>query len=232
MEAPEGFRWRLWYALQAAFNNGSYDARDMHRAGFGALHAHLREEYGVGRLSKSNVAAGDWVEDLGQFVLQDATTPELMDVIDGAARGVIVSQDRYIGPNVMDKFRATMRQRMREHKLAYDIVEGQVVEKDVEELHRAVVVPALTLLHGRSRFKDAERQYREALDELAKANWADAITDANAAVEVVAKTILGYRGGRGGWARRAAPSVVRPRLHLPRGRPGRLHPRRMNLCVL
>jgi len=194
-DAPEGFRWQLWYALQAAFNNGSYDARDRQRAGFGALHAHLREEYGVGRLSRS-AAASDWVEDLGQFVLQNATTPQLMDVIDGAVTGVIVSQDRYLGGEVMSKFFATMRQRMSEHKLAYDIVEGQVVEKDSEELHREVVVPALTLLHGRARFKDAERQYCEALDELAKGNWADAITDANAAVEVVARTVLGHQQGQ------------------------------------
>ena len=194
-DAPQEFRYQLWYALQAAFNNGSYDARDMQRAGFGALHAHLREEYGVGRLSKS-AAASDFVEDLGQFVLQDATTPKLMDVIDGAMRGVSVSQDRYLGPQVAANFYTTVRRRMSEHKLAYDIVGGQVVEKDSEELHQEVVVPALTLLHGRSRFKDAERQHREALDELAKENWADAITDANAAVEVVARTVLGFQQGQ------------------------------------
>ena len=63
-------------------------------------------------------------------------------------------------------------------------------------MHQEVVVPALTLLHGRSRFRAAEKQYREALDELAKGTWADAITDANAAVEVVARTILGYQQGQ------------------------------------
>lgn len=79
--------------------------------------------------------------------------------------------------------------------MAYDLVEFKVVEKRSEELHTEVVAPALILLHGRSRFADAERQYRDALDELADGNWADAITDASSAVENVLRIILNLSQG-------------------------------------
>ena len=192
--APQEFRWQLWYALQRAFDPGGMDAAEMRRAAHGMLHGELREAYGVGRLSPS-YNGSDWVDDLRIFILEDATTPQLMDVIDAAPEGVIVSQG-YGAPEYVAAFFATVQRRLREHKLAYDVVEMQVVEKDSEEMHQEVVVPALTLLHGRSRFRAAEKQYREALDELAKGTWADAITDANAAVEVVARTILGYQQGQ------------------------------------
>jgi hypothetical protein len=75
-------------------------------------------------------------------------------------------------------------------------VDDRVVPKAAEELHEAVVVPTLTLLHGRRGFEGVDAQYREALDELSKRKWNDAVTDANAAAESTLRTILGFDQGQ------------------------------------
>ncbi len=193
-EADESFRWQVWYALEGAVTQVRFAGVTE------TAHRHLTEEYGVGALCSQGGPTHPNL-DLKQFILERGSTPQLMDVIETIGWAVVETANRRgqpeEGPGQSRLFLRAVRDRMREHKLAYDIVEeGQVVERDAEELHVEAVAPALTLLHGRPRFADAERQYREALDELAQGNWADAITDANAAAEVVARTLLGYEKGQ------------------------------------
>lgn len=193
-DAPEAFRWQLWYALED-YTSVGFDAAASHSMAMSAINKHLRDAYGKGRLCSTYTGSAE--EDLRTFILQDASTVELMDVLDAAPYGIfVVYGEVYTARAEVAKFYGKMRIRLHEHKLAYDIVANQVVEKDSEELHQEIVVPALTLLHGRDQFKAAERQYHEALDELSRQNWGDAITDANAAVEIVARTILGYDQGQ------------------------------------
>jgi hypothetical protein len=194
-EAPDEFRFQVWYSVERGATSPSVYGDTTGPPVLSWLHRHLLDEYGYGRLSPS-YRGSDWKVDLRAFVLQDATTQQLMDVVDAAPLAFEAVFDRSEAVTRSLEFYETVRRRMREHKLAYDIAEFQVVEKDAEELHQEVVGPALTLLHGRKRFSQAEKQYRAALDELAQANWADAITDANAAVEVVLRTILGYEQGQ------------------------------------
>jgi hypothetical protein len=146
-----------------------------------------------------SVASNENGADLASFIVERATTPELMDVIDAVIDVFVTEGNRpdlfQYAADGLTRFAGIVGMRMRQHKLAYDLVELQVVEKRSEELHQAAVVLALTLLHGRPRFAEAERQYQEALQELAEGKWADAVTDASAAVENLLRAILRCRLG-------------------------------------
>jgi hypothetical protein len=89
----------------------------------------------------------------------------------------------------------TVRHALHEHKLKWDIVGTEVVERDSAELHAEVVVPALILIQGRPRFADVNREYKNALDELGERNWAAAIADANGAVETTLRIVTGLEQG-------------------------------------
>lgn len=198
-EAPAEFRQQLVYAINRAVSwpvGPGYEVRNRHRWLISEIRQHLREEYGVPALA---AATDDPGVDLAVFIENTATTEQVMDVIDAVIHVFAQQMNTYglrdAAANAASSFADAVSMRMRQHKLAYDLVEFKVVEKRSEELHTEVVAPALTLLHGRSRFADAERQYRAALDELADGNWADAITDASSAVENVLRVILGFSQG-------------------------------------
>lgn len=198
-EASKEFRQQLVYAIKDAATwlvGPDWQVRNLNRYLINQITDHLREEYGRPYLA---VQTGEGGVDLASFIIDRATTPEVMDVIDAV---IEVFRREGAQPDLLDYavgalagFTDTVSRRMRQHKLAYDLIELQVVEKQSEELHQAVVAPVLTLLHGRPRFTAAERQYRDALDELASDKWADAVTDASAAVENLLRAILGLRQG-------------------------------------
>ncbi len=125
------------------------------------------------------------------MLIQNGSTDDLLDVIGDAY------ETSFGHPDLADTAGLWhMREAfLEDHRLAFDVIDG-VVDKTSEELHREVVVPALSLLHGRPRSADAEWQYRDALDELAGRKWGDAITDANAAVEQTLRIILGRGQGQ------------------------------------
>ncbi len=82
-----------------------------------------------------------------------------------------------------DKFASEISAVLREHRISYDFVAGQMVEFASLEMHQAVIAPVLTLLAGRKDFEAAERAYRDALDEIADGKPGDAITDAGTALQ-------------------------------------------------
>jgi hypothetical protein len=79
-----------------------------------------------------------------------------------------------------------------EERLAYRVVNGQLVPFDSLELHEKVVVPALSLLAGRPDLTNVEEGYESALKEIG-INPADAITDAGRALQAML-TALGCGG--------------------------------------
>ncbi len=72
---------------------------------------------------------------------------------------------------------------LREHRIAYDFIEGKMIEMESQELHHEVVVPVLRLLSGRSGWEPVESAYQDALGELGRGASADAITDAGTALQ-------------------------------------------------
>ena len=69
-----------------------------------------------------------------------------------------------------------------QERVGWKIVDGEMVAMESQELHEAVVEPALRLLHE-SRFAKVDATYRKALDELSKGDCADAVTDAGTALQ-------------------------------------------------
>lgn len=78
-----------------------------------------------------------------------------------------------------------------DHRIAYRMVEGQIVPLSSDELHVEVVEPTLRLLVG-SRFESAHAAYLKALKEISDPG--DAITDAATALQELL-VALGCKGG-------------------------------------
>lgn len=79
-----------------------------------------------------------------------------------------------------------------EHRVAFRLVEGEVVPLSSDELHVEVIEPTLRLLID-SRFADAHAAYMKALKEISGNDPADAITDAGTALQSTL-TALGVGG--------------------------------------
>lgn len=79
------------------------------------------------------------------------------------------------------------------HRIAYELIEGEMVPFDSKEMHEAVVAPTLRLLSGRSGWEHVEAAYQDALREIGEGNAADAITDAGRALQA-ALEVAGARG--------------------------------------
>lgn len=89
-----------------------------------------------------------------------------------------------------------------QERVGWELIDGRMVEIHSRELHVAAIEPALRLLH-RSEFAKADKQYRDALDELAQGKADDAITDAGATLQEMLEA-LGCEGNQLGDLARSA----------------------------
>ena len=89
-------------------------------------------------------------------------------------------------------FRTEVATILAEHRVAFELIDGQMVPFSSRELHVEVVEPTLRLLGGRASWEGVERAYRKALEELGS-DPGDAITDAGTALQE-ALTQLGCKG--------------------------------------
>lgn len=80
-------------------------------------------------------------------------------------------------------FQDFVKRLLAEDRISYDMVKGELVEKQSQEMHAAVVEPALTLLADRKRYPHVETAYRAALEQLSKGEVQNAITDAGTALQ-------------------------------------------------
>jgi hypothetical protein len=158
---------------------------------------HLAPDLGRPFLSKNWL--GSPLDDIDRFISTDCTDHEMPALIEAlwaascAMRGPSV---HYAGTPIIepwDQFATAVRELLYEERLAYDLVGGRVVDRQAEAMHQGVVAPTLTLLSGRAGFDGAERAYRKALEELARDDPADAITDAVRALQETMEA-LGWEG--------------------------------------
>lgn len=80
-------------------------------------------------------------------------------------------------------FSETIRTILREHRISYDFIAGEMVSLASLEMHEAVVEPTLRLLASAGKFTNVEVAYQAALQEITDGNAADAITDAGTALQ-------------------------------------------------
>jgi hypothetical protein len=72
---------------------------------------------------------------------------------------------------------------LREHRISYELVNGEMISLSNMELHDAVVAPAVKLLAGRTDLSKVENAYLGALGEITSGKAADAITDAGTSLQ-------------------------------------------------
>lgn len=83
----------------------------------------------------------------------------------------------------------------REQRIAFDLVGVEMVPFESQELHVAVVVPALRLLASAGGLEKVEAAYQDALREISEGNAGDAITDVGTALQELLSA-LGCQGNQ------------------------------------
>ena len=151
----------------------------------------LRDE-GLFFLHDRHVASIDTVDDLVGAVLHGDV--DMVATIIEAAYTVLVQRE--LNPfglhRDLVRFEATMSTILLEHRVAFDLIDGNMVPFESRQMHEAVVAPTLTLLGGRSGWEPVETSFRKALDEIGK-DPTDAITDVGTALQEALKA-LGCEG--------------------------------------
>jgi hypothetical protein len=157
-------------------------------------HGLLIRQHGRDRFTTNSI---DETSDLiGALILgDDDVVADVVEALYAAIRFCAEGFNPYMMvPAFGTKFFATEINRIfREERVAFQLIEGQMVDLEAEELHSAVVAPTLRLLSGRSGFDKVEVAYLDAIREISNGSPADAITDAGTALQEVL-TALGCSG--------------------------------------
>jgi hypothetical protein len=99
----------------------------------------------------------------------------------------------YVGSQAPYAFERQIKTILRESRISFDLIDGEIVPFSSMEMHVSVVAPVLQLLSEGKRFSGVESAYRDALGELADGKGADAITDAGTALQELL-SLLGCDG--------------------------------------
>ena len=133
------------------------------------------------------------INDLLNFILicDDQMMPTVIEDLATALRDTHVPFV-YSNGGALQEFQETVATALREHRLSYDFINGEMVEFSSRELHEAVTAPALRLLAGRKDLGNVENAYLEALDQLSRGKTGNAITDAGRALQEALSALCDY----------------------------------------
>lgn len=125
-----------------------------------------------------------------QYYIDNCTDVEFLDLLDFIFTGVFSTSTV---KNIIDARKKTncieeLNYRLKQHSLGYEFINGRLIEKTNEQIHKEVIKPALNLLHN-EKFKGAEQEYFQAFDFYKAGKNKDAILNAIKAFESVLKTI-------------------------------------------
>lgn len=95
-------------------------------------------------------------------------------------------------PQGLIGFERALNDLLAEERIAFRLVEGQMVELRSMEMHTAVIEPTIRLLHRSEGWEKVERSYTDALREIGR-DPSNAITDAGTALQE-ALTLVGCSG--------------------------------------
>jgi hypothetical protein len=95
--------------------------------------------------------------------------------------------------SVAERFATVISEILREHRISFDLINGQMVEFSSRELHVSVVAPTLSLLSRKNEFGRVETAYQNALGEISDGKASNAITDAGVALQEMFSA-LGCKG--------------------------------------
>lgn len=123
-------------------------------------------------------------------LLDDEIIPSL---IEGAYLGFCAFQSQYAEMFGSHAFAVLINDILLQHRISFELIEGSMIERESMELHAEVVAPSLQLLSSREGWEPIEQAYKNALDEIATGDPADAITDAGTALQETLE-MLGCKG--------------------------------------
>jgi AbiJ N-terminal domain 4 len=152
----------------------------------------MSKELGVHQLhpqwnSDNRLAFFGWLED-EQEVDNWLDGVELaLKTVDGFVRGNIDELRRDVQTKP-DAVIAELNARLREASLGYEFVDGIIIRKDSEFLHKEAVLPVLWLLKDQ-RFAAANKEFREAHEAFRHGRLEDCIVSCGKALESVLKVI-------------------------------------------
>lgn len=95
--------------------------------------------------------------------------------------------------DMIDSFNSELNYRLKQHSLGYEYINGELIKKTNEHIHKEIIKPALHLLNDK-KFKGAEQEYLQAFEFFKKGNNKDCISNALKAFESVMKTICKVKG--------------------------------------
>lgn len=120
----------------------------------------------------------------------ESSDEDFLDLLDYTFT-VIVSNEavaNIVGKEKIDRAIEELNYRLKQHSLGYEFVNGNLIVKTNEQIHREIIKPALYLLHN-EMFRGAEEEYFRAFDCFREGKNKDAILNAIKAFESVIKTI-------------------------------------------
>jgi len=174
----ERVRTRLWQLFQNA--TGGPKGGIGHAASF--AHRLLLESEGLTTLTGERHALQDL--ELAVITAPDAFVPDIIEAMLWSVAGTWDELARF-GYEVppASEFRDNINDVLYEYRLSYELVEAHIVPRESQELHEAIVAPAIRLLSNRTGYGAVEQSYQDAIRELSQGNARDAITDAGTALQ-------------------------------------------------
>ena len=125
-----------------------------------------------------------------EYYMDTCSDVDFLDFLDFAFTALISSElfINIIGKPEVKEAIQELNYRLKQHSLGYEFINGYLIEKTNEQIHKETIKPALNLLHDKT-FKGAEEEYFQAFDYYKSGKNKDAILNAIKAFESVLKTI-------------------------------------------
>lgn len=182
--APEHVRTKIVYAARNA-SDPEVDPRHLFRAARDAV----VEDLGWRYLKVQEDTSGD--EDFVQALMIAPSDEGLFPTLVEALHWAILTDPLTVNAVT---FEAEVNDAFRRDRVAWELMDGEMIPFESKEMHAEVVEPALRLLSRRG-WEDVETAYRKAIRELSAGSPDDAITDAGSALQEALQR-LGCEGNR------------------------------------
>ena len=194
---PEGLRTQVVYIWGDGVGVPNRHVHEIEET-YGMIVDALRREYSTFRLHKASRNGPH--EELVNWFLTEKDADKVLDAIElsfamiegrcsriGYA-GRYLEQVLTIGPQAIEELNA----RFREAGVGYQYSDGQIVCVDSQLIHKDVVVPALTVLRGKS-FKNAQDEFLSAYEHFRHGKKQEALVDCYKCFESTMKVICTER---------------------------------------
>jgi hypothetical protein len=121
-------------------------------------------------------------DDAGSMLRFANGTPAVLSILE--AMDESLGEDGLIdGDSAQQFLRSEVNRILESHRVAFRLVEGTIIPVESFEMHAAVVLPTLYLLHGHAELAGGEKAYMKALQEIRVGDAGDAVTDAGTALQ-------------------------------------------------